>query len=136
METNTADPGPAQHGGRFGPAGHVFVRSTSEKPIAGAKKVDTHKTSMWQNVTVEHAPETNALAGTVIELSRLTNTPTPHFDAAGQHDAESTRLGWDVAERLKNADLSLRTSCLTLVHPLTQAPFHLIGANKAHCVGT
>ncbi len=58
METNTADPGPAQHGVRFGPAGHVFARSTSEKSIVGAKKVDTHKTSMRQDVTVEHAPET------------------------------------------------------------------------------
>lgn len=82
METNTADPGPAQHGVRFGLASHVFVRSTSEKSIAGAKKVDTHKTSMWQNVTVEHAPEINALMGSQAGFRRRAHTPTLHSDSA------------------------------------------------------
>lgn len=82
METNTADPGPAQHRVRFGPAGHVFARSTSEKSIAGAKKVDTHKTSMRQDVTVEHAPEINPLVGSLVEFKRRAHAPTPHSDAA------------------------------------------------------
>jgi 2-dehydropantoate 2-reductase len=51
-----------------------------EKRIAGAEKVGKHKTSMLQDVEAGRAPEIDALVGSVVELGRLTNTPTPHID--------------------------------------------------------
>lgn len=51
-----------------------------EKRIAGAEKVGKHKTSMLQDIEAGRAPEIDALVGAVIELTRLTDTPTPHID--------------------------------------------------------
>ena len=51
-----------------------------EKRIAGAEKVGKHKTSMLQDVEAGRAPEIDALVGSVVELARLTDTPTPHID--------------------------------------------------------
>jgi ketopantoate reductase len=39
-----------------------------------------HKTSMLQDVEAGRDPELDALVGSVIELGRLTGTPTPHID--------------------------------------------------------
>ena len=51
-----------------------------DKRIAGAEKVGKHKTSMLQDIEAGRAPEIDALVGTVVELGRLTDTPTPHID--------------------------------------------------------
>ena len=51
-----------------------------DKRIAGAEKVGKHKTSMLQDIEAGRAPEIDALVGSVVELGRLTDTPTPHID--------------------------------------------------------
>jgi 2-dehydropantoate 2-reductase len=60
----------------------IKFRVTLEKRIAGAEKVGKHKTSMLQDVEAGRAPESEALIGSVVELARLTKTPTPHIDTA------------------------------------------------------
>ncbi|MET0218317.1 MAG: ketopantoate reductase C-terminal domain-containing protein, partial [Burkholderiales bacterium] len=40
-----------------------------------------HKTSMLQDVEVGRVLEIDALVGAVVELGRMTDTPTPHIDA-------------------------------------------------------
>jgi 2-dehydropantoate 2-reductase len=57
----------------------IEFRVTLEKRIAGAEKVGKHKTSMLQDVEAGRAPEVDALVGSVVELGRLTQTPTPHI---------------------------------------------------------
>jgi len=59
----------------------IEFRVTLEKRIAGAEKVGKHKTSMLQDIEAGRAPEIDALVGSVVELGRLTGTPTPHIDA-------------------------------------------------------
>ncbi len=59
----------------------IAMRVGIEKRIAGAEKVGAHKTSMLQDVEAGRALEIEALVGAVIELGRLTSTPTPHIDA-------------------------------------------------------
>ena len=58
----------------------ITFRVSLEKRIAGAEKVGKHKTSMLQDVEAGREPEIDALVGSVIELARLTGTPTPHLD--------------------------------------------------------
>ncbi len=58
----------------------VRSRIGIDKRIAGAEAVGAHKTSMLQDVEAGRALELEALAGSVIELARLTETPTPHLD--------------------------------------------------------
>jgi 2-dehydropantoate 2-reductase len=58
----------------------VTFRVPIEKRIAGAERVGHHKTSMLQDVEAGRQLETDALLGSVIELARLTETPTPHLD--------------------------------------------------------
>jgi 2-dehydropantoate 2-reductase len=58
----------------------IEFRVTLEKRINGAEKVGKHKTSMLQDIEAGRAPEIDALVGTVVELGRLTDTPTPHID--------------------------------------------------------
>jgi 2-dehydropantoate 2-reductase len=58
----------------------ITFRVTLEKRIAGAEKVGKHKTSMLQDVEAGREPEIDALVGSVVELARLTGTPTPHID--------------------------------------------------------
>lgn len=58
----------------------VTFKVSIEKRIAGAEKVGAHKTSMLQDVEAGRPIELEALVGSVIELGRLTNTPTPHID--------------------------------------------------------
>jgi 2-dehydropantoate 2-reductase len=59
----------------------IRFRISIEKRIAGAQAVGEHKTSMLQDVEHGRAIELEALLGSVIELGRLTQTPTPHLDA-------------------------------------------------------
>ncbi len=51
-----------------------------ERRIAGAAGVGEHKTSTLQDIEAGRATEIDALVGAVIELGRLTATPTPHLD--------------------------------------------------------
>ncbi len=59
----------------------VTFRVPLEKRIAGAEKVGKHKTSMLQDVEAGRALETEALIGAVLEVGRLTDTPTPTIGA-------------------------------------------------------
>ena len=59
----------------------ITMRVGIEKRIAGAEKVGAHKTSMLQDVEHGRPLEIEALVGAVIELGKLTATPTPHIDA-------------------------------------------------------
>jgi 2-dehydropantoate 2-reductase len=59
----------------------ITFRVGLDKRIAGAEKVGKHKTSMLQDVEAGRPPEIEALVGSVVELGRLTDTPTPHIDA-------------------------------------------------------
>lgn len=54
---------------------------TLEQRIAGAEAVGKHKTSMLQDVETGRPLEIEALVGSVLELGRLTGTPTPHLSA-------------------------------------------------------
>jgi 2-dehydropantoate 2-reductase len=58
----------------------VTFRVSLEKRIAGAERVGHHKTSMLQDVESARTLEIDALLGSVVELARLTDTPTPHID--------------------------------------------------------
>ena len=59
----------------------VHFRVPLERRIAGAEAVGKHKTSMLQDVEHGRALEIDALVGAVVELGRITRTPTPHIDA-------------------------------------------------------
>ena len=59
----------------------IRFRISIEKRIAGAEAVGEHKTSMLQDVEAGRALELEALVGSVVEMARLTETPTPHVDA-------------------------------------------------------
>ena len=59
----------------------IEFRVSLDKRIAGAEKVGKHKTSMLQDIEAGRAPEIDALVGSVVELGRLTGTPTPHIDS-------------------------------------------------------
>jgi len=52
-----------------------------EKRIAGGEAVGPHKTSMLQDVEAGRPIELDALVGSVVELGKITGTPTPHLDA-------------------------------------------------------
>jgi 2-dehydropantoate 2-reductase len=58
----------------------ISFRVSLEKRIAGAERVGHHKTSMLQDVENARTLEIDALLGSVVELARLTDTPTPHID--------------------------------------------------------
>ena len=59
----------------------VVFKISLEKRIAGAQAVGAHKTSMLQDVEHGRALELDALVGSVVELGRITDTPTPTIDA-------------------------------------------------------
>jgi 2-dehydropantoate 2-reductase len=58
----------------------ISFRVPLEKRIAGAERVGHHKTSMLQDVEAGRALEIDALLGSVVELARLTDTPSPCID--------------------------------------------------------
>jgi 2-dehydropantoate 2-reductase len=59
----------------------VTFRVGIDRRMAGAEKVGAHKTSMLQDLESGKTLELDALVGSVVELGRLTDTPTPHIDA-------------------------------------------------------
>jgi 2-dehydropantoate 2-reductase len=59
----------------------VEFKISLEQRIAGAESVGAHKTSMLQDVEHGRALELEALVGSVVELARITDTPTPTIDA-------------------------------------------------------
>jgi len=83
----------------------VKFRVPLEKRIAGAEKVGHHKTSMLQDVEGARTLEIDALLGSVVELARRTNTPTPHIDtvyALTKAVGEDPRRGKDHKLRSSN----------------------------------
>ena len=58
----------------------IEFRHTIERRIEGAEAVGSHKTSMLQDVEAGRSLEIEALIGAVIELGRLTQSPTPAID--------------------------------------------------------
>lgn len=59
----------------------VRFKITLEQRLAGAEAVGAHKTSMLQDVEAGRALELEALVGAVIELGRISGTPTPTIEA-------------------------------------------------------
>lgn len=59
----------------------VAFKVSLEQRIDGAQAVGAHKTSMLQDVEHGRALELEALVGSVVELARITQTPTPTIDA-------------------------------------------------------
>ena len=59
----------------------VEFKISIDKRIAGAEAVGAHKTSMLQDVEHGRALELEALVGSVVELGRITATPTPTIEA-------------------------------------------------------
>ena len=55
----------------------VVFRVDIERRIHGAEKVGKHKTSMLQDLEAGNILEIDALLGSVIEMGRITDTPTP-----------------------------------------------------------
>jgi 2-dehydropantoate 2-reductase len=58
----------------------VPFKVSLEKRIAGAEAVGAHKTSMLQDVESGRVLELDALVKSVIELGRITDTPTPTIE--------------------------------------------------------
>jgi 2-dehydropantoate 2-reductase len=59
----------------------ITFRHTIEERLLGAEKVGDHKTSMLQDLEVQNQLEVEALVGAMLELGRLTGTPTPAIEA-------------------------------------------------------
>jgi 2-dehydropantoate 2-reductase len=59
----------------------VRFRTDVDRRIDGAQAVGRHKTSMLQDVETGRTLELGALVQSVIELGRITGTPTPTIDA-------------------------------------------------------
>jgi len=58
----------------------ISMRHTVEKRLEGAEAVGAHKTSMLQDVEAGRPLETEALVGAILEMGRLTKTPTPAIE--------------------------------------------------------
>jgi len=84
----------------------VRFRISIDKRIAGAEAVGEHKTSMLQDIEHGRVIELDALVGSVIELGRLTQTPTPHIDAVYACCALLSRTLADQRGRLQVQPLS------------------------------
>jgi 2-dehydropantoate 2-reductase len=59
----------------------IPLRVASERDIAGAQHSGPHKTSMLLDVEAGRSLELEALVGSVVEVGRLTRTPTPTVEA-------------------------------------------------------
>ena len=59
----------------------VKFKITLAQRLAGAEAVGAHKTSMLQDVEHGRALELEALVGAVVELGRISGTPTPNIEA-------------------------------------------------------
>ena len=80
----------------------VRFKITLEQRIAGAEAVGAHKTSMLQDVEHGRALELEALVGSVVELGRITGTPTPTIDAIY---AATSLLGADAGRSARRLDV-------------------------------
>jgi 2-dehydropantoate 2-reductase len=80
----------------------VEFKVSLEQRIAGAQAVGAHKTSMLQDVEHGRALELQALVGSVVELARITDTPTPTIDAIY---AATALLAKTLAERRGRLEL-------------------------------
>ena len=98
----------------------ISFRVPLEKRIAGAERVGRHKTSMLQDAEAGKALETEALIGAVVELGRLTGTPTPAVDAV----CALTRLLGHVIEEER-----VRVRAEPLAPPLRAVPGPAVAAN-------
>ena len=65
---------------RVGEKVGVQFKVSLDQRIAGAESVGAHKTSMLVDVEHGRALEIEALVGSVVELGRITDTPTPMID--------------------------------------------------------
>ncbi len=70
-----------QEGQQIGEKLGVNFKVSIDKRIAGAAAVGKHKTSMLQDIEMGRPIELEALVGTVIEMGRITDTPTPQIEA-------------------------------------------------------
>ena len=70
-----------QEAQRVGEKLGVTFKVSIDQRIAGAQAVGAHKTSMLQDVEQGRALELEALLGSVVELARITDSPTPTLDA-------------------------------------------------------
>ena len=59
----------------------VRFRIPLEKRLAGAEAVGEHKTSMLQDIEARRPTEAAALVGSIIELGRIVDAPTPAISA-------------------------------------------------------
>jgi 2-dehydropantoate 2-reductase len=59
----------------------VTFKVSVDQRIAGAQAVGAHKTSMLQDIEHGRPLELEALLGSVVELARITDCPTPTIDA-------------------------------------------------------
>ncbi|MBC7942732.1 MAG: 2-dehydropantoate 2-reductase, partial [Chitinophagaceae bacterium] len=84
----------------------VRFKITLEQRIAGAEAVGEHKTSMLQDVEHGRALELDALVGAVIELGRISGTPTPTIEAI---HAVTALLGQTLAH--ERGRLQVRPRC-------------------------
>ena len=74
----------------------VAFKISLDQRINGAEAVGAHKTSMLQDVEQGRGLELQALVGSVVELARITGTPTPTIDAIY---AATALLGQTLAAR-------------------------------------
>jgi len=84
----------------------VRFRVSLERRIAGAEGVGKHKTSMLQDVEHGRALELDALVGAVVELGRITATPTPNIDGVYACASLLAKTLQDEKGRLKIEKLS------------------------------
>jgi ketopantoate reductase len=59
----------------------ITFRHTIDKRIEGAEAVGAHKTSMLQDVEDGRPLETDALMGAILEIGKLTETPSPAIES-------------------------------------------------------
>ena len=83
----------------------VKFKITLAQRLAGAEAVGAHKTSMLQDVEHGRALELEALVGAVVELGRITGTPTPNIEAVY---AATSLLGQTLAQQ--NGRLAVQSS--------------------------
>ena len=88
----------------------ITLRLPPERRIAGAEQIGSHKTSMLQDVEAGRMLEIDALMNAMLELGRLTDTPTRHVAAVYACvkllDRTLTEAGGRLqVERAREADL-------------------------------
>jgi 2-dehydropantoate 2-reductase len=78
----------------------VEFKISLEQRISGAESVGAHKTSMLVDVEHGRTLELQALVGSVVELGRITNTPTPTIEAVYAMSALLAKTLSDAGGRL------------------------------------